>query len=116
MSARGFAEPLSAQAHAPNRPSGAAKKEVQNEDSGRPGPIGPRSDRAIIAADRHLYPRRRVPKVAENGKWSVNRGERQRGVLADLQGQGQARIRSASLPELLTAPCAPSAPRSTARA
>src|SRR5205807_102868 len=47
MSARGFDEPLSAQAHAPNRPSGADKKEVQNEGSGRQSLTGSRSDRAI---------------------------------------------------------------------
>ena len=35
--ARGLVNPLSAQAHAPNRPSGADKKEVQNEGESRPG-------------------------------------------------------------------------------
>ena len=55
--ARGLANPLSAQAHAPSRPSGADKQEVENKGESRPGLIGPRSDRADIAANRHVCPR-----------------------------------------------------------
>jgi hypothetical protein len=58
----GFQEPLSAQAHAPEPALRADKKEVQNEGSGRPGLIGPRSDRAIIAADATFLPSSSVPR------------------------------------------------------
>src|SRR5436853_1018481 len=85
----GFAEPLSAQAHAPNRPSGADKKKVQDEGSGRPGLIGPPSDRAIIAADRHFCPRHRVPKVAEIGKWNVTAERTGARFLADSTSRTQ---------------------------
>lgn len=59
--AEGLSGPLSAQAHAPDRPSGADKKEVQNEGESRPGRFGPRSDRAELAANRHLYPLHAFP-------------------------------------------------------
>src|SRR5258707_14197738 len=96
---RVWSKPLSAQAHAPNRPSGADKKQVQNEGEGRPSLFGSRSDRAIIAADRHFCPLRRLPKVAENGEWSVNRRERQRRVSSGNAGaDASARIGQRSCP------------------
>ena len=47
--------PLSAQAQAPSRPSGADKQQepAENEGSSRPGLTGPRSDRADVVARRH---------------------------------------------------------------
>ena len=71
--AEGLSGPLSAQAHAPDRPSGADKKEVQNEGESRPGRFGPRSDRAVIAANRHSLPSSYPSKVAPNGKRRVTR-------------------------------------------
>src|SRR5690349_21821285 len=59
--AEGLSGPLSAQAHAPDRPSGADKKEVQNECESRPGRFGRRGDRAELAANRHLYPLHAFP-------------------------------------------------------
>src|SRR5262249_19119326 len=84
--ARGFLmlwRPLSAQARAPSRPSGAAKQKepAENEGGSRPGigersdavlwtaTVGPRSDRADIVARRHCQkvPRARPSQGGGNG-------------------------------------------------
>jgi hypothetical protein len=51
----GYRRPLSAQARAPGRPSGADKQKEPTENQGgiRPGLNGPRNDRAMNAARRH---------------------------------------------------------------
>src|SRR5213078_343311 len=107
--ARGLDEPLSAQAHAPNRPSGADKKEVQNEGESRPGLFGLRSDRAIIAADRHFYPRRRVPRSRRMVNGALTAGTPMPGFLAEVRGGVQGPNGSAALSRLiagLTCACA----------
>src|SRR5258707_11290392 len=76
-------KPLSAQAHAPNRPSGADKQEVQNKGESRLSRSS-RSDRAVIAANRHVCPSRCLPKVTRNGKPDVTRGGVMPGVLAEI--------------------------------
>ena len=79
----GVFNPLSAQAHAPDRPSGADKKEVQNKGESRLG-RSPRSDRADIAANRHsatlCMPFPRSPGMVNR---ALPRERRDGGVLAD---------------------------------
>src|ERR1051325_8896739 len=79
--AEGLSGPLSAQAHAPDRPSGADKKEIQNEGESRPGHFGPRSDRAEIAANRHTCPLHASGRVVPNGKRGITAEEARTGML-----------------------------------
>src|SRR5438270_8635042 len=65
-----FAEPLSAQAHAPSRPSGADKKEIENKGHRRQS-WRSRPDRADIAANRHVHPLHRRHRVTQNCKRTV---------------------------------------------
>src|SRR5258708_37023617 len=71
-------KPLSAQAHAPSRPSGADKKEIENiENKGcRRTSRGSRTDRADIAANRHVHPLHRRHRVMQNSKWNVDPARR----------------------------------------
>src|SRR4051812_44394147 len=71
----GSDRPLSARAQTPLRPSGDAKEQepAENEGSAGPGRTGPPGDRAEIAARRHHLPSSWSPKVADQGKFRVNR-------------------------------------------
>src|SRR6266404_5493126 len=62
-------DPLSAQARAPDRPSGADKEKEAAENEGDIGPArcGRPSDRAMMAARRHVVNPRWNPRAADNG-------------------------------------------------
>src|ERR1043165_4791972 len=68
-------KPLSAQAHAPSRPSGADKKEIENKGCGRQS-LRSRPDRADIAANRHVHPLHRQHRVMQNSKRNVDPARR----------------------------------------
>src|SRR6185295_18733415 len=99
----GFEKPLSAQAHAPNRPSGADKQEVQNKGESRPG-RSPRSDRAVIAADRHLRPLVGIPRSRRMVNGALTAGTASGGFLAEVPGRTQERVRSGMMSKLIAAP------------
>src|SRR4030081_2513300 len=85
-----FGKPLSAQAHAPSRPSEADKKEIENKGCRRQS-LRSRPERADIAANRHVHPLHRRHRVMQNGKRNVDPARRD-GVRSNGNQGGGARV------------------------